>query len=411
MENQIEALEMYFKRCEIQCEDEDTTADSTLIEGEYWEFIEPERVEAWSLHMIPFINKICFSYKFKNAQVFLQLTYHEVIKEVEADTHPMVKIKCMTDIPGTRLKDQYHFAICLNSVQIPFQLSDFLTSLEPTPYCSEIKELEAKLDNNEWKNANGTPLTWKKLCSRIRLLFNDFHTLKGKIESHIELNTPRSVSLEIMNQGVSQSSKLIVKHESGTSRGERKSQKPAQKPQQQRKGKKAEASTTAQKVSADDADVSEVAEAGFSEQIANVPHLRATERKPDYKHVSQVYQKFWKTCTDAYVFKVGDKKEIDISQMVEAPATYNIRSKQTNIVEDLVNYLLNIPDKSTKQTLCVMPVGHETMPKTWEDIEKGNFYIINGQHSVEASKFILDDNNKIDEQEREHFRKWNCFVV
>jgi hypothetical protein len=147
------------------------------------------------------------------------------------------------------------------------------------------------------------------------------------------------------------------------------------------------------------------------DQISNIPHSQATDKKPDYEHVSAVYQKFWTTCEDAYVYKVGDKKEIDISQMIEAPATYNIRSKQTNIVRDLVTYLLNIPDKSTKQTLCVMPVCHETKPKKWEDIEKGQFYIINGQHSIEASKFMLDDANKVNKKEREHFRKWNCFVV
>ena len=127
--------------------------------------------------MIPFLNQFCFSYKFKNAQVFLQLSYEEKVKDVEADAQPLVKIKCMTTIPDVDKKNQYHFSICLDSVLIPFNMSPFFTSLEPTPYREEVKELERKLENNECKNANGTPLSWKRLCSKIQLLFNDFHTL------------------------------------------------------------------------------------------------------------------------------------------------------------------------------------------------------------------------------------------
>ena len=134
--------------------------------------------------------------------------------------------------------------------------------------------------------------------------------------------------------------------------------------------------------------------------MENVPHSRATDKKPDYERVSQVYKKFWTTCEDAYVFGIGDKKEIDISQLIEAPSTFNIRSKQANIVEDMVNYVLNIPDKSTKQTLCVMPIGLSEKPTEWEEIKDGDFYIINGQHSVEASKFMFDDANNVDKDER-----------
>ena len=112
------------------------------------------------------------------------------------------------------------------------------------------------------------------------------------------------------------------------------------------------------------------------------------------------------------MFGIGDKKEIDISQLIEAPSTFNIkRSKQANIVQDMVNYLLNIPDKSTKQTLCVMPVGFSVKPTEWEEIKDKVFYIINRQHSVEASKFMFDDANNVDKDERENFRQWDCFIV
>ena len=145
--------------------------------------------------------------------------------------------------------------------------------------------------------------------------------------------------------------------------------------------------------------------------MASIPHSEATDKKPKYKEVSRVYKSFWTTCEDAYLFKLDDKKEIDISQLVEPPATFNIRSKENQIVKELVNWLMNMPDKSTRQTLCVMLIGFNEKPTKWKDIKKGNFFIINGQHSVEASKWMMDDANKVDKEERKHFRKWKCFVV
>ena len=182
MEDQMSTLEMYFKKREVQCDDDDLNADEDVIEGEYWEFKEPERVEAWSLFMIPFTGDMTLSYKFKSAQVYLQLSFQAKVKDVEADANPIVKVKCMTTIPDVEKKNQYHFADFIDSILIQFNLNPFLSSLEPTPYSSEIKELETKLDRNEWKNANGTPLNWKKLCNKIRHLFTDFHTLKGKLQ-------------------------------------------------------------------------------------------------------------------------------------------------------------------------------------------------------------------------------------
>ena len=57
-------------------------------------------------------------------------------------------------------------------------------------------------------------------------------------------------------------------------------------------------------------------------------------------------------------------------------------------MKELVNWLLNMPNKSTRQTLCVMPVDFNEKPTEWKDIEKDKFYIINSQHNVEASKWM-----------------------
>ena len=103
MEDQLNTLEMYFKKREVQCDDDDLNANENVIEEEYWEFKELERVEAWSLFMIPFTNKMTLSYKFKSTQVYLQLSFQAKVKDVEADTNPIVKVKCMTTILEVRV--------------------------------------------------------------------------------------------------------------------------------------------------------------------------------------------------------------------------------------------------------------------------------------------------------------------
>ena len=173
-------LNMYFKKSAIQFPDDPNKKDENLIEGEYWEFKEPERVEAWGLMMIPNTNNFAFTYKFKNMQCFLNLPFLEKVKDVESDAHPTLRVKCMTMIPN--IEDQYHFAICVDSVLIPFAIMPFLESLEPTPFRGKIKELEKRIDNNEWKDVNGSSISWKKLANKIRGLFHDFNVLKGKLE-------------------------------------------------------------------------------------------------------------------------------------------------------------------------------------------------------------------------------------
>ena len=65
-------------------------------------------------------------------------------------------------------------------------------------------------------------------------------------------------------------------------------------------------------------------------------------------------------------------------------------------------------DRTTRQTLCIMPQTQEK-PTSFRDIEDRNFWIINGQHSVEASKTM--QGMDVPQSTREFFQKWNCFIV
>ena len=192
---------MYFKHSAIQFSEDPNEKDKNLIEREYWEFKELEKVEAWGLMMIHNSNNFAFIYKFKNVQCFLNLSFHKKVKDVELDAHPTLRVKCATTIPES--KDQYHFAICLDFVQIPFAITLLLESLESTPFKGEIKELERRIDNNEWKDVNDSLLIWKKLTNKIQGLFRDFNVLKGKLEKQNEMSRSRMVTNESQGEGTS----------------------------------------------------------------------------------------------------------------------------------------------------------------------------------------------------------------
>ena len=47
-------------------------------------------------------------------------------------------------------------------------------------------------------------------------------------------------------------------------------------------------------------------------------------------------------------------------------------------------FLVQMPDKRNKLTLCAIPKDVTSKLRTKDEIKDGQFYMINGQHNVEA---------------------------
>ena len=104
----------------------------------------------------------------------------------------------------------------------------------------------------------------------------------------------------------------------------------------------------------------------------------------DYNNVNVIFQKFFTECQDAFVFDdPRQKTELDVMRLVNAPDAWTIRAFEERGMEDLKTYLMNMPDKTQKKTLCVMP-KLDYKSKDLEEMADCEFYIINGQHSVDA---------------------------
>ena len=82
---------------------------------------------------------------------------------------------------------------------------------------------------------------------------------------------------------------------------------------------------------------------------------------------------------------------LDVMRLANAPDAWTIRAFEERGMEDLKTYLMNMPNRTQKQTLCVMPML-VYKPKDLEEMAECNFYIISGQHSVAASKSMIVGN-------------------
>ena len=300
----------------------------------------------------------------------------ERVKEVEFLDEDLIQVKCMTSGILIRPEDVYHLTLILPSKQIPFTLSHFLESLEPTEYRGEIKHVEAKIDRGEYKEWDGSPAVRKRLCTKVNSLLQDFSVIGGKLEAQRAFASPRSVSREKRPPGPSQGS-LDTAGASPAS-GRAKPRRPSASVGERPTRKSPLASSLGRQLAGATSQVSEVAEASLADAMSKVPSSYEPQKKADFKHINAVYKKFWSECEDAYIFGVDAKREISIDQLVDAPAEYNIQSREDKLVDAMVIYLLNLPERKARQTLCFMPTNRTKKPTFWEEIKDGDFYIING---------------------------------
>ena len=156
------------------------------------------------------------------------------------------------------------------------------------------------------------------------------------------------------------------------------------------------------------ANVQGPAEASTASAITQVPSELEPSKEFDYTEIANIYHKFWTECQSCFVFGIDEKHEVNIDQLERAPEDWTVRVYEEHGMEKLCHYLINMPDKSTKQTFRIMLQTKER-PTSFRNIEDGNFWIIKGQHSVEASKTMQDMD--VSQSIREFFQTWNYFIV
>ena len=114
----------------------------------------------------------------------------------------------------------------------------------------------------------------------------------------------------------------------------------------------------------------------------------------DSDNANKIYWDFFTECQEAFVFKLeGQLKKIlvEMTKCKNAPVEWTIRAYEKEGIEEMKNDLMNMLDRTHKQMLCVMPCL-QNRPKDEQDLKNCEYYIINGQHRVAASKSLFDNN-------------------
>ena len=112
--------------------------------------------------------------------------------------------------------------------------------------------------------------------------------------------------------------------------------------------------------------------------MSELPEAACFGEVIDYNNVKVIFQKFFTECQDAFVFDdLRQKIDLDVIRLVKAPDAWRIQAFKEKSMEDLKMYLMNMPNRTQKQTLYIMP-KLEYKPKDLEEMAECDFYIING---------------------------------
>ena len=137
------------------------------------------------------------------------------------------------------------------------------------------------------------------------------------------------------------------------------------------------------------------------------------ESVPDYEKFAKVQTDFWKECEDCYIF--GQQTfQVNIAQCMPARDEYVIRKLQPEIVKSVKAELVQLGDKKMQQKVCLTPIDRDSRllrekPRSWDEIKAGKFMIINGQHSITASKELQISG--CGDKRRVELSKWEAYIV
>ena len=131
----------------------------------------------------------------------------------------------------------------------------------------------------------------------------------------------------------------------------------------------------------------------MNEVVCALPKAHQPGEVVDYNNINTIYQNFFSDCIDAFVFEDKPQKKMDINviKLKNVPHEWTICTFEQRGMKELKNFLMNMPDKSQKQMLCVMP-DMEFKPTDESEMQDYKFFIINSQHSVAASKIMIKGN-------------------
>ena len=150
MGDQIQRLQLFFRRKEVDISDDEGDDNSN---SEYSEFINLEEVEAWSIALVPMTDFQNFQAKFCIVDDAMAISTDKKVKDVVWYADNTLLIHC-----ETTASPPYFFTIYVDNSISPFSTLCFLRSLNGSVYKPLMKEVEEKSTTRHGKQKMANPL-------------------------------------------------------------------------------------------------------------------------------------------------------------------------------------------------------------------------------------------------------------
>ena len=123
------------------------------------------------------------------------------------------------------------------------------------------------------------------------------------------------------------------------------------------------------------------------------PELRMPKpgQEVDAGEIQKIVNNFTIKCSHCFFMGRDFKFDMNINQCYLAPPKKSVWVKKDVYVDWIIAQIVSEQFKDDRQTIVVMPQGLKKMPtpEMWPAIQNGDFWLIDGQHNVKASKKIL----------------------
>ena len=240
--------------------------------------------------------------------MFLPISHDERIKDVFFEKPDTMLVHCVIID-----EDPYMFTICIEYSKSPFDLIEFLRSLENSAYERLMKEIEQAVDKKKKVNKEGLPLNARSMASKIRQTVISLDIVTATNKSIADQMKAIELIRELASQGGSIVSALPHAPMSRTQRvastrsrvvvpSTLKQQKLGEVPLQSKRMR-----------------VSRPAEGSTTSVFTKILLDLEPGEKTDYNKTKIMYEKFWLEYQDCFVFKVDKKFSININQLYRAP--------------------------------------------------------------------------------------------
>jgi hypothetical protein len=329
------------------------------------------------------------------------------VTEFDHKGKEQIKILCssMGDNP-------YLFSIVVDVAENLFDPISLMESLSNSPYDEIETTMRQEVLDRKWATKDGRTLPAKSLAWKLRNVVSTL-TLRAT-EAKVKHNLGKS---HIDVSGVTATGSRMGSQQTGRSKG--KAIMPSQSrgtsatptPLSPLKKKGLEKKTDKPKPKKDLLLSAEDLATSLNSVLGELPKVNKVGEVLDFDNANRIYQNFFADCQDEFVFKMNGqpkKFSVDVTRCKPAPPHWTIRAYEKRGMEEMKNYLVNMPDRTQKQTLCLMP-DTKARPQQEEDIEGCTFNIINGQHSVAASVSLIEENAS--EELVRDFRRWDAYIV